>query len=89
MNLLFIDANYGVLPKFAGHELPMQVKFEVPVTSAREHGEPFTHGVGPAGAYLAGLDAERRTALREACRRRVPSEPFVITAVAWAARGLA
>jgi SAM-dependent methyltransferase len=51
--------------------------------------EPFTHGVGPAGAYLAGLDAERRTALREACRRQVPSEPFVITAVAWATRGLA
>jgi len=51
--------------------------------------EPFTRGVGPAGAYLASLDADRRTALREDCRRRVPSEPFTITAVAWAARGLA
>jgi SAM-dependent methyltransferase len=51
--------------------------------------EPFTHGVGPAGAYLASLDADRRTELLEACRRRVPSEPFVVTAVAWAARGLA
>ena len=48
VNLLFIDANYGVLPKFAGHELPMQVKFEIPVTYAREPGEPYTHGVGAA-----------------------------------------
>jgi SAM-dependent methyltransferase len=51
--------------------------------------EPFTRGVGPAGAYLASLDADRRMELRDACRRRVPSEPFVVTAVAWAARGLA
>lgn len=51
--------------------------------------EPFTHGVGPAGAYLASLDADGRAELREGCRRRVPSEPFVVTAVAWAARGLA
>jgi len=51
--------------------------------------EPFTRGVGPAGAHLAGLDADQRTTLHEACRRRVPSEPFTVTAVAWVARGLA
>jgi Methylase involved in ubiquinone/menaquinone biosynthesis len=51
--------------------------------------EPFTRGVGPAGAYLASLDPDRRAELREECRRHVPSEPFVVTAVAWAARGLA
>ena len=51
--------------------------------------EPFTRGVGPAGAYLASLDANRRTELRERCRQRVLAEPFVIAAVAWAARGLA
>ena len=51
--------------------------------------EPFTRGVGPAGAYLAGLDPERRAELRAECRRRVPSEPFMVTARAWAARGLA
>jgi SAM-dependent methyltransferase len=50
--------------------------------------KPFTRGVGPAGAYLASLDADRREALREACRRQVPGEPFVVTGVAWAARGL-
>lgn len=51
--------------------------------------EPFTRGVGPAGAYLASLDADRRVELRNECRRRAPSEPFLVTAVAWAARGLA
>jgi SAM-dependent methyltransferase len=51
--------------------------------------EPFMNGVGPAGVYLAGLDPEAQTELREDCRRRLPSGPFEITAVAWAARGLA
>ena len=51
--------------------------------------EPFTRGVGPAGAHLASLDAGQRITLREECRRRVPSEPFMVTAVAWVARGLA
>ena len=51
--------------------------------------EPFTRGVGPAGAHLASLDSEGRAALKDRCRLRVPAEPFVVTAVAWAARGLA
>jgi len=50
--------------------------------------EPFTRGVGPAGAYMASLDEDRRTDLRDRCRRRVTAEPFVTTAVAWATRGL-
>lgn len=48
---------------------------------------PYTGGVGPGGAYLASLDADRRAAVREACRARLPSGPFTITAVAWACRG--
>ena len=51
--------------------------------------DPFQRGVGPAGAYLASLSAAQRIALRAECQRRVPSEPFTVTAVAWAARGLA
>ena len=51
--------------------------------------EPFQRGVGPAGAYLASLGAAKRIAMREDCQRPVPSEPFTVTAVAWAARGLA
>jgi SAM-dependent methyltransferase len=51
--------------------------------------EPFTKGVGPAGSYLAGIGADRQVELREACRARIPTTPFVVTARAWAARGLA
>jgi hypothetical protein len=51
--------------------------------------EPFTHGVGPAGAYVAGLDAEGQAELRERCRTLLPTGPFVLTARAWATRGLA
>ncbi len=51
--------------------------------------EPFTLGVGPAGAYAAGLDAERQAQLRERCRDMLPAPPFLVTAVAWAALGLA
>ena len=49
--------------------------------------EPFTLGVGPAGAYVAGLDAERQAELRERCRARLPNRPFALIARAWAARG--
>ncbi len=51
--------------------------------------ERFTLGVGPAGAFTAGLDPGRLTELRELCRARLPTAPFTITARAWAARGLA
>jgi hypothetical protein len=51
--------------------------------------EPFTHGVGPAGSYLASLNADRQVEMREACRALVQTAPFVVTARAWAARGLA
>ena len=49
--------------------------------------EPFTLGVGPAGAYVAGLDPEGREQLRERCRERLPAPPFVLSARAWATRG--
>ena len=51
--------------------------------------EPFTRGVGPAGAYLGRVDPERRAAIRQAARSEAPVDPIVITAVAWAARGVA
>ncbi len=50
--------------------------------------EPFTLGVGPAGAYTAGLNEKRQAELRELCRELLPAAPFVLTARAWAARGL-
>jgi len=51
--------------------------------------EPFTQGVGPAGAYVASLNEKREADLRESCRARLPRAPFVIAARAWAARGVA
>ena len=51
--------------------------------------EPFTLGVGPGGVYVAGLASEGVERLREECRRRLPDPPFVLTGVAWAARGTA
>jgi len=50
---------------------------------------PFTLGVGPAGAYVASLAPDRRAALRERCRRRLPAGAVEVTAVAWAAAGRA
>jgi SAM-dependent methyltransferase len=51
--------------------------------------EPLTLGVGPAGAYLATLEPDRRDRLREVCRASLPEERVVVTARAWAARGVA
>lgn len=51
--------------------------------------EPFTLGVGPAGAYAARLDDEGRSRLRDRCREMLPSPPFAVTATAWSARGRA
>ena len=58
-------------------------------SSLEEWWEPYTRGVGPAGEYVAGLDPGRQVELRERCRALLPAAPFVVTARAWAARGLA
>jgi SAM-dependent methyltransferase len=71
---------------------------EVEETALRvdvEHGdfdhwwEPFTLGVGPAGVYLSRLDPTLHVRLRELCRERFGPGATVLTARAWAARGLA
>ena len=46
--------------------------------------ETFTLGVGPAGAYLTSLPADRQDELRERCRRQLPGGPFEVSATAWA-----
>jgi SAM-dependent methyltransferase len=68
-------------------ETVLSVSLEHP--SFEEWWEPFTRGVGPAGSHVAGLDAERQAELRERCRTLLPIAPFVLTARAWATRGLA
>jgi len=51
--------------------------------------EPYTRGVGPAGAYVQRLDPKHRDQLRDRCREVLPDAPFMIDSIAWAARGLA
>jgi SAM-dependent methyltransferase len=68
-------------------ETALSVSLEHP--SFEQWWEPYTFGVGPAGAYVAGLDSERQARLREHCREALPDAPFVLTARAWTARGVA
>ena len=68
-------------------ESALSVSVEHP--TFEEWWEPFTLGVGPAGGHVADLDAERQARLRDHCRELLPAPPFTLTALAWAARGLA
>jgi SAM-dependent methyltransferase len=68
-------------------ETELAVTFEHP--SFDEWWEPYTGGVGPAGAYVASLDLARQAELRERCRALLPDAPFALTSYAWAVRGLA
>lgn len=67
-------------------ETALSVSLEHP--NFAEWWEPFTRVVGPAGSFVASLDPERQAQLRARCRTLIPGEPFVVTARAWAARGL-
>ncbi len=51
--------------------------------------EPYTLGVGPAGAYVTQLDEPRRDALRTRCVRQLPEAPFEVSASAWCVRARA
>ena len=66
-------------------ETALEVTIEHP--TFEDWWEPFTLGVGPAGAYAAGLAPERQAELQDRCRALCPEPPFVLTARAWAARG--
>ncbi len=45
--------------------------------------EPYTLGVGPAGAYVARLDESARGRLRARCAELLPTAPFEVEARAW------
>ena len=62
---------------------------QVEYASFEDWWEPYTAGVGPAGAYVRGLDDDTRDALQERCRQLLPDAPFTLDAYAWTARGLA
>jgi ubiquinone/menaquinone biosynthesis C-methylase UbiE len=85
------EGHLGELFAAAGLRAIEQTTFESTVDHAtfEEWWEPFTLGVGPAGAYLSTLDPSRRGRLMERCRELLPRAPFEVSAWAWAARGLA
>ena len=64
----------------------LEVKVEH--STFEEWWEPYTLGVGPAGAYVARLGEEGRAQLRRLCQERLPEAPFEVRARAWAARAL-
>jgi Methylase involved in ubiquinone/menaquinone biosynthesis len=59
----------------------------VEFASFDEWWEPFTLGVGPAGAYANALDDPARTRLRERCRELLGPPPFTVDSTAWAVSG--
>ena len=64
--------------------LPVRVEH----ASFNEWWEPFTLGVGPAGALLAKLDPQQQADVRERCREILGAGALMIPARAWAARAL-
>lgn len=51
--------------------------------------EPYTGGVGPAGAIVRTLSPQLKDELRDRCRALLPEGRFVLISRAWAARGRA
>lgn len=49
--------------------------------------EPYTLGVGPAGAYAKSQSEDRLATIRERARALLPRGPFTLMTYAWAARG--
>jgi ubiquinone/menaquinone biosynthesis C-methylase UbiE len=67
------------------------LRVETSYTGFDDLWEPFTYGVGPAGAYLEKLEPEQREQLRTELFEGLgePARPFTLSATACAVRGLA
>jgi SAM-dependent methyltransferase len=65
-------------------DLAVQVDF----ATFDEWWEPYTFGVGLAGAYVAALEPQAREELKDRCRQLAPAAPFTLDAHAWTARGV-
>jgi len=61
------------------------LEVEVPHDDLEDWWEPYTLGVGPAGAYVASLGPDGRADLRARCAELLPSGPFSTRATAWSA----
>jgi SAM-dependent methyltransferase len=66
--------------------VPTTLTVSVRFATFDEWWEPYTLGVGPAGALVAGLDDERRDALRARCAAILPPAPIDMAASAWCVR---
>ena len=71
------------------HIEPGSLTVEIGFASFAGWWEPFTLGVGPAGAYVRQLDAAKREALRVRCAQILAPAPFQIRATAWCVRAQA
>jgi len=56
-----------------------------------DYWQPFLTGTGPGGRHCISLDADDQAALRQECFQRLgaPTGPFMLSARAWAVRGVA
>ena len=74
----------------AGLESVLETTIEASIefSSFDEWWEPFTLGVGPAGAYAKTLDDTALARLRNGCRELLAPPPFTLNTTAWTARGL-
>lgn len=73
---LFVEAG---MEQLSSTTLTVTVGFE----TFEDWREPFTFGVGPAGAHVARLDDQQRAALRDRCAELAGPGPFDIDASAW------
>lgn len=68
---------------------PTSLTVRVSYASFVDWWEPYTLGVGPAGAHVAELDSQRRDELQAQCAKLLPAAPFEIEATAWTVLGRA
>ena len=67
-----------------GRAQPATLTVQASYASFEQWWEPFTLGVGPAGAYVAALTPDRRAELRERARGLLPAGSIEISATVWA-----
>jgi len=84
------EGHLGELLAEAGPNAIEETTLEASIefSSFEDWWEPFTLGVGPAGAYAKALDDANRSRLRDRCRQLLADPPFTVSTTAWAARAV-
>ena len=83
------EGHLGELLAEAGLESVQETTVEAAAefSSFEDWWEPFTLGVGPAGAYAKTLDEPTLERVRDRCRQLLGVPPFTVNTAAWTARG--